>query len=105
MDNREKTALSEIHYVKLIHVGSVNPNHLLSDEAREEQAALLNRALNSYPKGILLGRDVTIGRYMIGDHELTMERVTYHVGFPRRPPWDTENAMPQKAGTAGKVWL
>lgn len=91
MEERKKAALADIRYVKLIHVGSVNPNNLLSDEAREKQAALLNRALNSYPKGVIIGRDVTIGRYMVGDHELTMERVTYHVGFQRRPAWDTEN--------------
>ncbi len=90
MDKREKTALTEIHYVKLVPVGSVNPNNPLSEKSREEQAELLNRCLNDYPKGIIIGKDVTIGRYMIGEHELVMEKVTYHIGFERKPMWEQE---------------
>ncbi len=90
MDNREKTTLSEIHYVKQVPIGSVNPNNPLSDQSREEQVALLNRCLTDYPKGIILGKDISIGRYQLGEHELTMEKVTYHIGFTRRPSWDKE---------------
>lgn len=87
MDKREKTDLTEIRYVKMVPVGSVNPNNPLSDQSREEQVALLNRCLNDYPKGIIIGKDIAIGRYMIGEHELTMEKVTYHIGFERKPSW------------------
>ncbi len=87
MDKREKAELTDIRYVKLVPVGSVNPNNPLSDESRQRQAQLLNRCLNDYPKGVILGKDITIGRYMIGEHELTMEKVTYHIGFPRKPAW------------------
>lgn len=88
MDKREKAELTDIHYVKLVPVGSVNPNNPLSDQSKEQQIALLNRCLNDYPKGIILGKDITIGRYMIGEHELTMEKVTYHIGFARKPAWE-----------------
>lgn len=87
MDKREKTDLAEIRYVKLVSVGSVNPNSPLSDQSKEEQTALLNRCLNDYPKGMIIGKDITIGRYMLGEHELTMEKVTYHIGFERKPSW------------------
>lgn len=93
MDGRDKTALTDIHYVKLVTVGSVNPNNPLSDQSRQQQAELLNRCLNDYPKGVILGKDITIGRYMIGEHELSMEKVTYHVGFTRKPAWDTEEGI------------
>lgn len=86
----EKAALTEIRYVKLVPVGSVNPNHPLSDQSREAQVQLLNRCLNGYPKGIIIGRDITVGRYLIGEHELTMEKITYHVGFSRKPGWEEE---------------
>ena len=88
MSKEEKRALTDIHYIKLVPVGSVNPNNPLSDQSKEEQAALLNRCLNDYPKGIIIAKDVTIGRYMVGEHELTMEKVTYHVGFERKPQWE-----------------
>lgn len=87
MDKREKTDLAEIRYMKLVSVGSVNPNSPLSDQSKEEQTALLNRCLNDYPKGMIIGKDITIGRYMLGEHELTMEKVTYHIGFERKPSW------------------
>lgn len=90
MREDKKTAMTDIHYVKLVSIGSVNPNNPLSDQVREEQAALLNRCLNDYPKGIIIGKDITIGRYLIGEHELTMEKITYHVGFVRKPAWEEE---------------
>lgn len=90
MNGNEKTAMADIHYVKLVTVGSINPNNPLSDESRTEQMELLNRCLSDYPKGIILGKDITIGRYMVGEHELTMEKVTYHIGFKRKPSWEDE---------------
>ena len=50
--NSEKMTYEEIKYVKLVSVGSVNPNNPLSDNSREKQVELLNRCLNDYPKGI-----------------------------------------------------
>jgi len=87
VDKREKTTLTDIRYVKLVPVGSVNPNNPLSDQSKEEQAALLNRCLNDYPKGVIIGKDITVGRYMLGEHELSMEKITYHIGFERKPAW------------------
>jgi len=88
MDRRKKNALTDITYVKLVSVGSVNPNNPLSEQSIEQQVQLLNRCLNEYPKGIIIGKDVTIGRYMVGEHELTMEKTTYHIGFERKPMWE-----------------
>ncbi len=88
MRDREKDTLQEIRYVKLISVGGIDPNAPFSEQTGETQAALLNRCLNSHPRGVIIGRDVSLGRYRIGEHELVMEKVTYHVGFPRKPPWE-----------------
>lgn len=87
MDRNEKNALTDIRFVKLVPIGSVNPNNPLSEQTGEEQAALLNRCLNDYPKGMIIGKDISIGRYQLGEHELTMEKITYHVGFVRKPAW------------------
>lgn len=88
MKQKQKSTMSEIRYIKMVTIGSVNPNQPLSDRSKEEQLALLNRCLNDYPRGIIIGKDISIGRYMIGEHELTMEKVTYHVGFTRKPSWE-----------------
>ncbi len=95
MNKNEKMTLSDVHYIKLVPMGSVNPNAPLSEQAKEAQAALLNRCLNDYPKGIIIGKDITIGRYLIGEHELTMEKITYHVGFSRKPAWEESEGKEQ----------
>ena len=84
-------SISDIHYVKLVPIGSCNPNNPISDSEREEQLDILNRCLDDYPRGTIIGKDVTIGKYKIGEHEVTMEKVTSHVGFERRPVWDKGN--------------
>lgn len=87
----KKLDMQSVRYVKNVAVGSVNPNMLLTEEARDGQIALLNKCLNDYPKGVIIGKDITIGRYMLGEHELTMEKTTYHIGFPRKPVWIKED--------------
>lgn len=81
------TGFEDIRYVKRITVGSVNPNLMLSDEQREKQFELLNRCLNEFPRGKIIGREVSFGVYMMGEHQLSMEQITYHVGFRRKPHW------------------
>lgn len=79
--------LAEVRFVKEVSVGSVNPNLPFSDTEREAQVALLNRCLNEHPRGTIIGTDIHIGRYIVGQHELTMQRTVYHVGFRRKPVW------------------
>lgn len=82
--------LQEIRYVKTVTVGSVNPNVPFSDQSREQQEQLLNRCLTDYPKGCILGKDVAVGVFQVGEHSFTMEKTTYHVGFERKPAWLSE---------------
>lgn len=91
MKDDKRLAMEDIRFIELISVGSVNPNNPLSEESIRKQTEKLNRCLNDYPKGIIIGKDITIGRYMIGSHELTMEKTTYHVGFSREPLWLKED--------------
>jgi len=86
-NNKTKSDISEFKYIKAVSVGSINPNVLLTDEGREQQMEILNRCLNDYPKGVIIGKDIAIGRYMLGEHELTLQRTVYHVGFLRKPAW------------------
>ncbi len=90
MSREERAALADIRYVKLVTVGSVNPNNPLSERAKQEQVLLLNKCLNGSPRGVIIGKDTTVGRYLIGEHEFIMEKVAYHIGFTRKPPWEEE---------------
>lgn len=90
MNGDKKTSMEDIRYIKLVTIGSVNSGNPLSEQSREEQAKLLNRCLTDYPKGVIIGKDITVGRYQVGEHEFIMEKTTYHVGFKRKPPWEEE---------------
>lgn len=90
-DKKETLNLYDVGYVKLVTVGSINPNNPVSEESKKQQLDILNQCLNDFPKGKIIGIDRSIGRYQVGEYELTMEKLTYHIGFKRRPLWDTEN--------------
>ena len=87
MKKKNKIEDREIGYVKVVMIGSINPNRPFSEEDLEHQADMLNQCLSKYPKGKIIGKDISIGRFMAGEHELTMERTAYHIGFKRKPDW------------------
>lgn len=86
-ENEGTLSLADIRFVKDVVVGSVNPAVPFSDSEREAQVALLNRCLSEHPRGVIIGSDIQVGRYLAGQHELTVQRTVYHVGFARRPVW------------------
>ncbi len=79
--------LGDVTYVKRVSVGNINPNHPVTEEAMEAQMAELNQCLNSHPKGRIIGKDVSVGVYQMGEHQIIMQKITYHVGFRRKPHW------------------
>lgn len=84
--SKEGFSLSDTRYVKRITVGSINPNVVIAETTRDEQLKLLNRCLDE-GRGKIIGKDVTYGVYQIGEHEITLQATTYHVGFKRKPYW------------------
>lgn len=85
--NGKNVDLSDVTYVKRISVGSVNPNHPLTEEQLEAQMDLLNKCLSSYPKGRIIGKEISVGVYQLGEHQISMQKTTYHVGFVKKPFW------------------
>ncbi|SEJ69122.1 hypothetical protein SAMN05192553_108136 [Cyclobacterium xiamenense] len=83
--------LGDVTYVKRVSIGNINPNSPLNEEQQERQMALLNKCLNEYPKGKIIGKDISVGVFQIGDHQITLQRTTYHVGFLRKPVWLEDN--------------
>jgi len=84
--------LSDVTFIKRITIGNINPGAPLgSEDEQERQIVLLNRCLNDFPKGRIVGRETAVGifRIPIGqeDNQLMVQRITYHVGFKRKPDW------------------
>ncbi|MFK3773738.1 hypothetical protein [Pseudomonas sp. NPDC089406] len=79
--------LTDVGYVKRIVVGSTDPEKLTSQALIQQQTALLNRCLSELPKGRIVGIEKSFNLLNIGEHQVVLQALIYHVGFARRPYW------------------
>jgi len=79
--------LTDISYVKRIVVGSSNPTQLQNEDQIKEAMALLNRCLTESPKGKIIGIEKSFNILQVGEHNVVLQWLTYHVGFTRQPYW------------------
>jgi hypothetical protein len=79
--------LNDVKYVKRIVVGSQNASQMSSEAHIEEAQALLNRCLSESPKGSIIGMEKSFTILQIGEHQVVLQWICYHIGFPRRPSW------------------
>lgn len=85
--------LAEVTFMKRVVIGNTNPEQLQDDSAIEKQMAFLNRCLNDYPKGKIIGQEKSFHILRIGEHQVVMQYVVYHVGFMRFPSWMDDPAV------------
>ena len=57
------------------------------EEHYRKQTELLNRCLSEFPKGKIIAQEKNFYILNIGEHQVVMQYVVYHVGFARKPPW------------------
>jgi hypothetical protein len=87
--------LSDVGFVKRIVVGSNNPADLQSEERIAAAMTLLNRCLTEAPKGRIIGIEKSFSILQVGEHNVVLQWLTYHVGFARHPYWlEDENVGP-----------
>lgn len=79
--------LTDVGYVKRIVVGSNNPADLKTDDQVAQAMALLNRCLTDAPKGKIIGIEKSFSILQVGEHNVVLQWLTYHVGFARKPYW------------------
>lgn len=79
--------LTDVAYVKRIAVGSRDAESLRSEDENEAAVALLNRCFTETPRGKILGIEKSFAQLNIGEHQVVLQCLIYHVGFPRRPAW------------------
>ena len=56
------------------------------EEIREAQA-LLNRCLSDSPKGTIIGVEKSFAMLNLGEHQVVLQWLCYHIGFARKPFW------------------
>lgn len=76
--------LSTVRYMKRIVIGNADPEHLLTEEQIEEQRALLNRCLSEF-RGRIIGMESNFYLLNIGQHQVVVQYLSYHIGFRRKP--------------------
>lgn len=79
--------LADVRYIKRIVVGSNNPERMKTEEEIQEAVGLLNRCLSETPKGTIIGAEKNFALLSIGEHQVVLQYVVYHVGFARKPYW------------------
>lgn len=82
--------LTDVKFVKRIVVGGQNPAEMPSEQQIGEAQALLNRCLQDAPKGSIIGIERSFSVLQIGEHQVVLQWLAYHVGFARRPAWMQE---------------
>lgn len=80
-------SISDISYLKRVIVGRSNPEQVAAEETIQKQMDFLNRCLNENPKGKIIGMEKNFYLLNIGEHQVVMQYVVYHVGFVRKPAW------------------
>ncbi len=85
--------LTDVSYVKRIVVGNNDPERMRSEAEIQVAVNLLNRCLNETPKGRIIGIEKTFNILNIGEHQVVLQSLIYHVGFPRKPYWLVEDSQ------------
>lgn len=93
---------SNVKYIKRLVVGSDNPARLCTREETEAQMEELNDCLSgaSHPRGTLLAVERSFTLVRIGDHQVVLEWMAYHVGFARKPAPKPPRQAPAPAAPA-----
>ena len=86
----EPIDLAEVTFIKRIVVGNNDPQKIQDDAAVERQLQFLNHCLSDYPKGKIIGQEKCFNLLRIGEHQVVMQYIVYHVGFKRKPQWVDE---------------
>jgi hypothetical protein len=79
--------LTDVAFVKRIVVGSRDPENLRSETELTAAMDLLNRCLKEIPRGRIIGVEKTFSLLNVGEHQIVLQSMIYHVGFARVPHW------------------
>lgn len=80
-------SMTDVGFVKRVVVGNDNPEAAPDEKKFQEQLDYLNRCLSDSPKGKIVGQEKNFFLLNIGEHQVVMQYIVYHVGFNKKPYW------------------
>ena len=78
---------TDVKYIHRVVVGNDNPEQQPDEAKYNNQLDFLNRCLNDFPKGKIIGQEKNFYILNIGEHQVVMQYIVYHIGFARKPSW------------------
>lgn len=82
--------MSEVRFVKRVVVGTDDPAHPKSASDIEAEMALVNRCLTELPRGTIMSVEKSFTIVHVGEHQVVLQWLAYHLGWARRPQWLTD---------------
>lgn len=83
----EAVSLADVGYIHRIIVGNDNPEAAPDEEKYKKQLQQLNDCLEKSPKGRIVGQEKNFYLLNLGEHQVVMQYIVYHIGFERKPYW------------------
>lgn len=85
--------ITDIGHVERIIVGSTQPDAIPTPEENQLKIDKLNAYLQTSPRGRIIGTERSFSLVRIGEHQVVLEAVAYHIGFKRKPSWIKPSAQ------------
>ncbi len=97
--------ITDVGHIERIVIGTTMPDQIPSESESQEKMKLINRCLTDYPKGRIIGVERSFSGVRIGEHQVILECVVYHIGFRRQPAWleDMQKSKPAYSVDENKV--
>lgn len=83
--------ITDVGYIERIVVGSTTPEHIPTNEENQEKIQMINRCLTDFPKGRIIGMERSFTIVRVGEHQVVLESIVYHLGFKKVPLWLQES--------------
>lgn len=79
--------ITDIGHIERLVIGTTSPDRIPTEEESQQKVQLLNKYLQTSPRGRIIGCERSFALVRIGEHQVVLEAVAYHVGFKRKPAW------------------
>jgi len=83
--------ITEMGFIERVVVGTTTPDTMPTEEDNQKKMDFVNRCLTDYPKGRIIGIERSFSVIRIGEHQVVLESVVYHIGFKKIPLWLSES--------------
>jgi len=84
--------ITDVSFVKRVTIGTSDPRNLREESYMENQTQLLNRCLSEHPRGYIIGQEKNVCVIRMGEQQVVIQSIVYHIGFKRKPLWLNDKA-------------